>query len=172
MRAISLGSLFLYSIMGSIKTLRPYRRWSKFLHIRLCDKLHSLNSHVEVFYCQDSSFWSANVIYHTFLLVDAYLTIWHPMKASTEVERVFWFNLGPPSHIFSSMYPSQSHPISFLTSNQQKPVLSAVRCLIWMILVVSGVCKLRFIFQTTALFGRDFTLEGEKYHPEVLSLPF
>lgn len=158
--------------MGAIKTLRPYRRWSNFLHIRLSHKLRSLNSHIQVFYHQDSSFWSASVIYDTFLLVDAYLTVWHLMKASTEVERVFWFNLGPPSHIFSNMYPSQSHPISLLTSNQQKPVLSAVRCSIWMILAVSGVCKLHFIFQTTALFGRDFTLEGEKYDPEVLSLPF
>lgn len=41
MRAILLGSLFLYDIMGAINTLRSYRKWDYLLHIGLCQKLPS-----------------------------------------------------------------------------------------------------------------------------------
>lgn len=41
MRAIWLGSLFLYDIMAAIKTLRSYRKWDYLLHIGFYQKLPS-----------------------------------------------------------------------------------------------------------------------------------
>lgn len=41
MGAICLGSLFLYDMMGTIKTLRSYRKRDYWLHIGLCQKLPS-----------------------------------------------------------------------------------------------------------------------------------
>lgn len=86
------------------------------------------------------------LIVYVSLLVDAFLTIGHLMKVSTEVERAFLLNLGVPSYIFYNMFLSPSRPISFLD------IKSTEACSISSLtLVTNDICFKLLEFATQAV---------------------